>query len=349
MRRGARRAALLAGALAATASGGSALLRARRRRRRDYRVFILEYHDVCAGSRESEGVIGAARLRRHLRGLSQRYRFASLSQAAALLAEPGALREDLVVVTFDDGYAGNFAAAWPVLRELAVPATVFVTTGFLDGGELWFDFARRALGAARGLNGKLPESLRRLLERRLEGGLGRGSGAESAVERLKSVPPELRADLLARLREVDLPLAPPARPLTWEQVRRMQAAGIEIGCHTVAHPILSQLPPQRQEEEIHRSRERVWQETGKAPAAFAYPNGAAADFTPLTCELVRSAGFTMACTSVRGSNRPGCDPLCLRRIGIGSDPGFVIGARLSGLFDDGPRRLLGSPLAGGLP
>ena len=340
----ARRAALLGASLAVTASGVAPALRRRRRRRGEARVFILEYHDVSAAG-AAEGVIPAARLRRQLHHLKRHYRFAALTQAASLRARPGALREDLVVVTFDDGYAGNFEAAWPVLREEGVPAAIFVTTGFLDGGELWFDFARRALAAARRAGPGLGARPRRALAEAFgswPAGGGRPVGGDrslgKAVERLKLVEPAARQRLLDELRAADLALDPPARPLTWEQVRALAAAGIEIGCHTVSHPILGQLPPRRQAEEIAGARERIRQETGAAPALFAYPNGGAADFTAATRELVRAAGFSAACTTVRGANRPGCDPLRLRRIGLGDDPGFVLVARLSGMFDEEPRR-----------
>ncbi len=351
---GLRHAALACGAAAAGASGALAWRRLRRRARGDHRVFILEYHDVSGGGSraaecEREGVISADRFRRHLRQLGRWCRLAPLAEAAARLAEPQGLSEDLAVLTFDDGYAGNFEAAWPVLREEGVPATIFLTTGFLDGGELWFDFARRALAAAGRRGEDLPAELRARLAASLgnwplggpRGGRREASHravVERAVERLKRLPAAERAELLDRLRAADLPLAAAARPLSWQQARQLQASGVELGCHTVSHPILSLLPPAEQEEEIRRSRERVRQETGVAPLSFAYPNGSGRDFTEETRERVRAAGFGIACCSVRGSNRPGCDPLRLRRIGIGSDPGCVLAARLSGLFDDEVRR-----------
>jgi peptidoglycan/xylan/chitin deacetylase (PgdA/CDA1 family) len=360
----ARRAVLIGASLAAAASGVESALRRRRRQLGEPRVFVLFYHDVSAPDvtaaagiptaalypdpAEPEGVISAGRLQRQLRYLKRRYRFASLSQAAARLARPGALREDLVVVTFDDGYAGNFEAALPVLREEGVPATVFVTTGFLDGGGLWFDRARRLLTAALAAGRGLPGRQRRVLEAAFGKWPGRARRLEWGVERLKRLGPEARRRLLDELAAAGLPLGPPARPLSWNQVRTMAAMGIEIGCHTVSHPLLSQLPPAAQAEEIVGARDRLRQELGEAPTAFAYPNGTADDFTPATCEVLRDAGFDVACTTLRGANRPGCDPLRLRRIGVGRDPGFVLGARLSGLFDDAVRNLL-RPAHGGAP
>ena len=157
-----RSAVRLAGGLV-TASGTAALLRRQRRQRDDFRVFILEYHEVTDGSNETEGVISARRFRQHLRYLKRHFRLASLHDAVSLLAESRALREDLVVVTFDDGYASNYECAWRVLREEQIPAAVFVTTGFLDGHDLWFDLARRGFETARYNGTRLPADLEREL------------------------------------------------------------------------------------------------------------------------------------------------------------------------------------------
>lgn len=317
-------------------SGAVAARLQQRRRRRDHRVYILEYHGVGEGAAEAEGIVSAARFRRHLRYLKRHFRFASLQEAVAGLAAPSALGEDLVVVTFDDGYASNYDCAWPVLREEKVRAAIFVTSGFLDGRGLWFDLARHCLKAAVEDGTRLSADL----EREFRAVFGRWplrQPVDAAVERLKRLPPAARDALLRQLEHAYPRLSPGARPLRWHQVREMLAGGIEIGCHTVSHPILSTLPAAQQADEITRSRDRVAEETGLTPTLFAYPNGAIGDFGTATIGIVREAGFTAACTTIRGSNRPGCDPLTLRRIGVGAEPCFVVAARLAGIFDESVR------------
>ncbi len=331
-----RRAALSLISLWAVASGLTSAITRRRRRRRDFRVFILEYHDVSTNSKEREGTISCARLRRHLRFLKRRYRPATLCRAAVRLQNASGLSEDLIVVTFDDGYAGNFAAAWPVLTEEDFPATIFLTTGFLDGSELWFDFAHRALRAAGREWRQLPDDLRnRLLE--TLGGRPSPRSSASAVDRLKKMQSGDRDRLLDALREANLHLEPAAEPLSWHEVREMQAGGAEMGGHTISHPILPSLSRELQEREIRGCQERIAQETSEIPASFAFPNG---DHNATTLEILNRLGFTAACTTRTGSNRPPCNPLTLRRIGVGRDPTWVLAARLSGLFDDEVRRLL---------
>ncbi|MEM6795541.1 MAG: polysaccharide deacetylase family protein, partial [Acidobacteriota bacterium] len=124
-----RRLAARAVALAASLLGLTRLLAASRRRRGDYRVFILEYHGVDPGDREREGTISQRRFRRHVRWLASRFEILTVAEAAARL-EAGSLQGDVLAITFDDGYLNNYLGAWPVLREAAVPATIYLTTGF---------------------------------------------------------------------------------------------------------------------------------------------------------------------------------------------------------------------------
>ena len=339
-----RQGAAWAAAAAFVASGGAAIARRRRARRGDHRVFVLEYHDVCGDGPEPEGSVAAARFRRHLRFLKRHARFVSLDEAAARLAERRPLGEDLAVVTLDDGYAGNWEHAWPVLRDERVPAAVFVTTGFLDGAELWFDTAERCFARAAAAGGDTS----RVADPELAAAIGRWRRpAERARVKawLKGLPRLRRDAVLDELRAAFPPLAPGARPLAWTQVRALHAAGVEIGCHTVTHPIMSTLPRAEQEAEVVRARDRIAAETGEVPRLFAYPNGAASDFTDETVRVLAAAGFVAACTTVRGSNRPGCDLLRLARIGVGAEPCIVLAARLAGALDDTVRARLGLRVA----
>ncbi len=337
-----RRVALHSAALLAAGSGLTRTLKARRLRRRDYRVFILEYHDVSPDGSEFEGTISQARFRRHVQWLKKRFLIVTLEQSVERLMSDAGLDRDLVVLTFDDGYEGNFTGAWPVLKTEAVSATIFLTTGFLDGQELWFDLARRCLTAAQTSPSSLSNEAREALVD-IYGSWPQKRDPESLVQRLKYLNPGDRSALLEKLEKSPLELAPRAKPLSWEQAKVLHKGGIELGGHTVSHPILSQLPREDQESEILLSQQRIHEKTDVLPTSFAYPNGSARDYTQDTVEILRQAGFQAACTTRKGSNRPGCDPYELRRIGIGSDPTWVVDARLSGLFDERARRLFSSP------
>ena len=80
---------------------------------------------------------------------------------------------------------------------------------------------------------------------------------------------------------------------------------IEIGAHSVTHPLLNTLPLASQQLEIHESKAFLEKLIGQPIRGFSYPNGAASECTR---DVVREAGFDFACASYndvawRGSNR----------------------------------------------
>ena len=313
-------------ALVASVARASGLLRALRRRRHergDFRLFVLEYHDVNAEV-EREGTVTGERFRRHLIDVKKRADVESLvGSLEALLA--GELRADRAAVTFDDGYQDNHDVAWPVLQQEGASATFFLTTGFLDGEPLWFDTARRVLEAAVSRE-SVPAEVAHILG-------GEPSDVESEMRLLKYRSAGERLQMTEKLALLDLESRPAARPLAWRQVAEMASQGAEFGAHTVSHPILSVLEPSEQRSEIEASRDRLRQQLGVPPAAFAYPNGSRRDYDQRTVQLVQDAGFSLACTTIRGSNAAGSDRWQLRRIGVGSDSEALLEARMEGLFD----------------
>jgi peptidoglycan/xylan/chitin deacetylase (PgdA/CDA1 family) len=100
---------------------------------------ILVYHriaPVARGIARPSMNVPPQRFREQLVGLLARgFRFWSLRQALDHHARGLDVPPGTVVVTFDDGFENVHSRAWPILRELRIPATVFVCTAFLDGSE----------------------------------------------------------------------------------------------------------------------------------------------------------------------------------------------------------------------
>jgi peptidoglycan/xylan/chitin deacetylase (PgdA/CDA1 family) len=100
----------------------------------------------------------------------------------------------------------------------------------------------------------------------------------------------------------------------WDDLRRLQGSGWEIGSHGHWHVHLDRHAPQAQRENVELGRSTVERELGVAPRSFAYPYGVVTD---VAAEAVRAAGFVCATTTVRGSNDRLADPYHLRRIHCG--------------------------------
>lgn len=272
---------------------------------------ILIYHRVLtAPDQMRPEEITAAEFDWHMQTLSRYFRVLPLSEAVRLLDSSG-LPPRAACITFDDGYADNVTVALPILRKYGLPATVFVATGFLDGGLMW--------------NDSIIESLRSYDGERLDlSSLGLGVYATDELTRRRASAMEIIRSCkylpLPRRDEVVAELAVRARQLprdlmmSTEQLRGLPEQGIEIGGHTVSHPILTQLPPAEARQQIEDGRAGLAEILGQPPTLFAYPNGRRdIDYTREHIDMVRAAGFQAAVITNRGVAGPGSDPYQLPR------------------------------------
>lgn len=97
---------------------------------------ILMYHRVTpniAGVPRPTWNVTPDRFRRQLEGvLSRGYKPWPLRRVLECRETGEPIPAGVFVVTFDDGYDCVYEEAWPILKELSVPATIFVVTSCLD-------------------------------------------------------------------------------------------------------------------------------------------------------------------------------------------------------------------------
>jgi peptidoglycan/xylan/chitin deacetylase (PgdA/CDA1 family) len=114
--------------------------------------------------------------------------------------------------------------------------------------------------------------------------------------------------------------------MTWEQVRQLQRAGMEIGAHTVNHVILTRESRRARRNEIVESVARIQVKTGTTDVPFAYPNGLPEDYEDYDVDLLRAIAVPYAVTERTGWNDRKTPTLKLRRQCIGrhcSDRAFL--------------------------
>ena len=223
--------------------------------------------------------------------------------------------ENAVAITFDDGYRDNYSNAFPILRNLSLPATIFVATDAIESRRvLWHD---RVFSAFRETQARFLEAAGNNLDRYPLGTLAEKLVAQTEVLKvLRSLDDSGRSLWIDRLIDnlgvADRQEAPDLM-LTWEDVKIMQQKGISFGSHTVTHPILSKLSIHRLRQEIFESKRILEENVGTAVTAFAYPVGRREDFNEMTKNCLREAGYACALTSIFGSNSHGADLFELRR------------------------------------
>jgi peptidoglycan/xylan/chitin deacetylase (PgdA/CDA1 family) len=276
-------------------------------------ALILTYHRLS--EREGEAPISARAFAEQVEYLAAHYTIFPLSRLADFL-HTREVPPRLAAITIDDGYQDAYEIAFPILRKHRAPATVFVVTEFVEGTAwLWTDKPRyiTALAAPQAFEVSIGG---RKLTLNLTGEDSRATAARAVNVALKPLPEEARDAAIERLAfdlGVRLPVLPPAQygAINWRQAREMADSGVEIGSHTLTHPILTGLSDGRLREEIAQSRDRIQSAIGRKVETFCYPNG---DYDlRAQCEVARS-GYQFAVTTEVGLNSRRSDQLALRRI-----------------------------------
>jgi len=272
---------------------------------------VLMYHRVLESPDPLTGAVDARHFELQMRALREYFRVLPLTEAVNRLGA-GKLPSRAVSITFDDGYADNAVVALPILKAHSLHATFFVADGFLNGGRMFNDTVIEAVR-------RIPRSVE-LGVAGLPPALPAGSIAEKrdAVARIlrvaKYLEPAERSLAVERIARLADGALPDDLMMTDEQVRVLVKAGMEVGGHTVNHPILSSVDLETARREIELNRRRLGAITGKVPVLFAYPNGVPGkDFDFRHTQLVRMAGYEAAVTTSWGAARPGCDPYQLPR------------------------------------
>jgi peptidoglycan/xylan/chitin deacetylase (PgdA/CDA1 family) len=250
----------------------------------------------------------------------------------------GKLPAKAVAITFDDGYADNLHIAAASLGRSGMPATVFVTSGYLDGGrEYWWDELVRFVNESRTdpAGWRLGESA-----------VGLPSAAEITREEflqqlqtyLREQTPDWRESILLRMADcagLKREVRDSHKPMTADECAALSKQGlITIGAHTVHHVWLSAIPGAEQEYELRESKRALEEITGSSVRTLAYPYGRRDSVVPKTLQRAREAGFTLACANERGLVKADANPYWIPRCIPHDVDGGIFAKRMHAFFQD---------------
>ena len=309
----------------------------------DHKALILMYHRIADVRTDPWSLcVTPGHFREQLEVLQEQTRPLKLQQLAKSL-QTGIIPDRSVIITFDDGYPDNLYNARPLLERYQIPATVFIATGYLeDPREFWWDELATVLLQA----GTLPDVLRLNINgstHQWELGEATHYDVEDCCRysswRAWEDAPTPRHALYRALWEKLQPLSDNSRRevldefLMWAGVRPKDPAArttlspegvvalaredlVEVGSHTVTHPVLSALSPDLQRDEIHRSKAALDDLLGRPVRSFAYPYGAPTNYTSETIAIVREAGYSCACSTVASAVERNSDLFQLPRLHV---------------------------------
>ena len=253
------------------------------------KITIINYHDPAAEV-----------FKKHLSFFSQHYTIISIDQVAeALLSGWEQLPPRPLVITFDDGYAGN-ANLIEIIAKQNIPALIYVTAGLANTSrKFWFDVIPRT---------------------------------SETITEMEYLDDQLRRDLLEKIynhkddREYEV-----RDTLNAEEIKGFIAAGCTVGSHTLFHPFLTKCDKETATYELKESKRILEQLAGGTIRHFAYPGGKWNDRVKKWCQ---DAGYVTARTIDPGWVSPGADLLALPNFGISDNAGLSKAmVQSSGLWD----------------
>jgi peptidoglycan/xylan/chitin deacetylase (PgdA/CDA1 family) len=264
------------------------------------RLCIITYHRILE---HADPLMGAepdiSTFLWQMEALANNFNVLPLHEAIIALQE-NRLPPRAVCITFDDGYRSTHDLALPILKKFKLPATVFVTTAYLGEGNMWND---RIIEAIR----QVPEGAIDLKE--IGMGLHVIENMSDRINLVKTVSDDskylstegrlrviLKLEQLAGLSKIE------GLMLTREMLVTLSKEGIEIGGHTISHPILTKLDDELAQHEIVQNKKTLEDIIGKPLRLFAYPNGKIGkDFDERHMDMAQKAGYVAAFSTAVGS------------------------------------------------
>jgi peptidoglycan/xylan/chitin deacetylase (PgdA/CDA1 family) len=255
------------------------------------------YHRFSKDPDSEPTVIDAATFDWQVQHIQRNFRVITLGEYVRSVRQKAQVPRPTAILTVDDGYRDFYEIAYPILRKHGIRATFFITVNFIEKKIwLWPDILKFALENSQektvsfsieSTSFKVPTGDPGSIRREWE------SLSDFCIRLDDEKKWAFISELLAAAR-VDLQREPVKEyaPVTWEQIREMKDAGIEIGSHTLNHPILSKVHDERLlREEIDGSRRAIEERIGDRVATFCYPNGTPADIDERVVAAVKEAGY----------------------------------------------------------
>jgi peptidoglycan/xylan/chitin deacetylase (PgdA/CDA1 family) len=266
---------------------------------------VLMYHNFSAAGVRDPDALNVDGIRTQFQYLREHFQVVPLLELAQQLAHGEKLADSTVVLTIDDGRRNCYEFLFPLLKEFELPATFFVVSSFIRGEDwIWTDkvlWLKEQAGH--------PEELD-------------NTRLASTFQSLNRMRPEARnqqIDAWAERAAVSIPQKAPPKyaPCSWSELQEMSDSGLlEVGSHTVSHPILSTISDEASWDELTRSRAQIEEGMGKKVACFCFPNGLPGDYREEQVRQVAEAGYACSVVAHSGFVRADSDRYRMPRIGV---------------------------------
>ncbi len=289
-------------------------------------VFIFCYHRVVTNYFCEDFIpflsVSQDDLRDHMRYIKSVLNVFSLNDALRFIQGKNIIKQDIAVITFDDGYRDNLSLGGLIFNEFDISPTIFITTECIEEGKLLIqDRLRVYLYSSNNKKCIFKDRINYPLLRDYH----RIKTVRKLLKRVKRIDENRRLEFIKTIKEslnsntayIESYCAGSNRlMLNWEEVLALKRMGVEIGSHTHTHQILTNLDDCELRKQLSYSKNLIEKRTKIKCQYFAYPNGDKNDFDERSISVLKNLGYKCAVSLIFGSNLPGSDPFKLKRIPI---------------------------------
>jgi len=276
------------------------------------KLTVLAYHriaDIDKASYQFDDELISASINDfefQVKYINKHYNPISMEQLINHINDRAELPTRPLLITFDDGFDDNFHAAFPILKKHNVPATIFISTGFIEAIDtIWFD-QLTALILAMNEQSIYLDELNKTYQLKNDKRSRYGAVAEILYD-IKRIPDKDRLALITRLNDEFSLLKnkinyQQSKMLTWDQIREMNKSVISFGSHTVNHPILTRLDEKSLNAELLESKSTIELELNTEILSISYPDGNSEAFSSHIIERVKDAKYDVGFSYIAGIN-----------------------------------------------
>ncbi len=313
----------------------------RRLRKEDLCSLILVYHRFSNDSRRKHLLpyMHVEDFRRQISYIKKWYKIISLDELIDNLNDNKKFTSPNIILTFDDGYKNNYTLAYPILKKLNLPATIFLTSGLIGSKDgLWVDGLENILLHTPVKSFVLPEIFEDEVLR-IDTLKEKRKIKDRIFSHLLYSDNNQRRKFINKLRKIlkaenDVTKTEENRiMLNLEEIKEMATQNINFGAHTLTHPALTYIPFEQAMNEITESKKIIENHLGISVKHFAVPNGNDNDFNESLRQFCKKIGFKSIASANHGViNNSNKNPYWLKRMSPDSSPSVFAFELVRNLF-----------------
>jgi len=224
-------------------------------------------------------------------------------------------------ITFDDGFENNLSVAAPILYDFKVPATIYITTEFIEKNKMsWVDRIEYAVENVASIDLNLDWINKKIYLKDVKSKISFLKLVRNYVKNSSNCNPNIFADILCEqlgFSNIESSNDPLDKKMNWEEVSKAnQSDLLTIGGHSHTHSILSYLNPSQLKEEIDTSLSLLKNKANLKPIHYSYPEGLKHCYSENVINELKKNGVLCCPTAINGVNNLSDDLFQLKRVMI---------------------------------